>query len=399
MKIFSKKTLIFSAIFIICLAAITIFIIKKNSPAKLSEEKKPEIEKVTIQDGDVFALTLNKTKLSRQDASNITKELNKVVDISYCMPGDFYEILYDNKTGEWTNFSYYPSGISYYCVTKSSDNKVIAEKKILETTTTEHKEQGVIASSLWAIMASQDIPANIILSFADIFAWQIDFLAGSKQGDTFSILYEVKRVNKTNKLLASNVVAAQYKTASKTYKAFYFKTKNGTSGYFDETGKSLKSAFLKAPLQFRRISSHFSTGRLHPIYKTVMPHLGIDYAAPTGTPVSSVGDGIVVKVNSSNKGFGNLVVIKHSNGYETYYAHLSRYGKDIKKGVRVKQEQVIGYVGTTGSSTGPHLDFRIKLNGKLFNYLTIKQPPTTILKGEDKKEFKTKIQNFNNAMS
>ncbi|GHT50711.1 hypothetical protein AGMMS49990_03590 [Endomicrobiia bacterium] len=399
MKIFSKKTLIFSAIFIICLAAITIFIIKKNSPAKLSEEKKPEIEKVTIQDGDVFALTLNKTKLSRQDASNITKELNKVVDISYCMPGDFYEILYDNKTGEWTNFSYYPSGISYYCVTKSSDNKVIAEKKILETTTTEHKEQGVIASSLWAIMAYQDIPANIILSFADIFAWQIDFLADSNQGDTFSILYEVKRANKTNKLLASNVVAAQYKTASKTYKAFYFKTKNGTSGYFDETGKSLKSAFLKAPLQFRRISSHFSTGRLHPIHKTVMPHLGIDYAAPAGTPVSSVGDGIVVKVNSSNKGFGNLVVIKHSNGYETYYAHLSRYGKDIKKGVRVKQEQVIGYVGTTGSSTGPHLDFRIKLNGKLFNYLTIKQPPTTILKGEDKKEFKTKIQNFNNAMS
>ncbi|GHT62883.1 hypothetical protein AGMMS49531_11140 [Endomicrobiia bacterium] len=191
MKILSKKNLIFSAIFVICLTAITIFIIKKNSPAKFPEEKKPEIEKVIIRDGDVFALTLNKRKLSRQDANNITKELNEVVDISYCIPGDFYEILYDNKTGEWTNFSYYPSGISYYCVTKSSDNKVIAEKKILETTTTEHKEEGVIASSLWAIMASQDVPANIILSFADIFAWQIDFLTDSKQGDTFSILYEV----------------------------------------------------------------------------------------------------------------------------------------------------------------------------------------------------------------
>ncbi|GHT41101.1 hypothetical protein AGMMS49921_03630 [Endomicrobiia bacterium] len=247
-------------------------------------------------------------------------------------------------------------------------------------------------------MASQDIPINIILSFADIFAWQIDFLADTRQGDTFSILYEVKRVNKTNELLTSNIIAAQYKTASKTYKAFYFKTKNGTSGYFDETGKSLKSAFLKAPLQFRRVSSHFSTGRMHPILKCIRPHLGIDYAAPIGTPVSSVGDGIVVKAGG-NRGFGNLVVIKHPNGYETYYGHLSKYGKGIKEGTRVKQEQVIGYVGMTGLATGPHLDFRIKLNGNFFNYMTIKQPPTTILRGEDKKEFKTKVQNFNNAIS
>jgi murein DD-endopeptidase MepM/ murein hydrolase activator NlpD len=400
MKILSKKTLIFSAVFIVCLTIITIFIVKKNLYVKLTdipEEKKPKIEKVIIQQGDVFALTLNNTKLSEQDAKNITKELKKVVNISYCVPGDFYEILYDNKTGEWTNFWYYPSGISYYSVTKYPDNAITTEKKAIEITITKHKEQGVIMSSLWAAMASHDIPANIILSFADIFAWQVDFLTDTKHGDTFSILYEVKRIDKTNKLSASNIIAAQYKTASKTYNAFYFKTKNGSSGYFDETGKSVKSAFLKAPLQFRRISSYFTTSRFHPILKYVRPHLGIDYAAPSGTPVSSIGDGIVIKANYNNEGFGNLVIIKHSNGYETYYGHLLKYGKGIQKGVRVKQGQVIGYVGMTGLATGPHLDFRIKLNGKFFNYLTMKQPPTTTLSGEDKKEFETIVEQLLSA--
>jgi murein DD-endopeptidase MepM/ murein hydrolase activator NlpD len=396
MKILSKKTITFAAVFIVCLAIVATFVIKKTSCARPASIKQPEIEKVIIQQGDVFALTLNNTKLSNQDTVNIIEELKKVVDISHCVPGDFYEILYDDKTKQWTNFWYYPSGNSYYCVTKSKDGSIVVEKKAIETTITEHKEQGVITSSLWAAMESQDIPPNVILFFADIFAWQIDFLTDTQNGDTFSILYEADRVNKTNKLLSSNIIAAQYKTASKTYKAFYFKTKNGASGYFDQTGKSVKSAFLKAPLQFRRISSYFTTSRFHPILKYVRPHLGIDYAAPSGTPVSSIGDGIVVKASYS-KGFGNLVVIKHSNGYETSYGHLSKYGKGIRRGVRVKQGQVIGYVGMTGLATGPHLDFRIKLNGKFFNYLTMKQPPTTRLSGQDKKEFETQIQKFNDV--
>ena len=155
----------------------------------------------------------------------------------------------------------------------------------------------------------------------------------------------------------------------------------------------MRNAFLKAPLQFSRISSHFTTARKHPILKTVRPHLGIDYAAPSGTPVSSIGDGTVIFVGKSG-GFGNLVKIKHSNGYETWYGHLLRYGKGVKTGARVKQGQVIGYVGMTGLATGPHLDFRIKRDGNFFNFLNMKQPPVSVLSGDDKKAFLESIKDI-----
>ncbi|MDR2251846.1 MAG: M23 family metallopeptidase, partial [Endomicrobium sp.] len=234
---------------------------------------------------------------------------------------------------------------------------------------------------------------DVIRAFADIFAWQMDFLTDTRQGDSFKIVYEIENVKKRETKLSSRVIAAEYKTSSNSYKAFYFKTKNGTEGYFDEKGKSVKSAFLKAPLQFSRISSFFTEKRFHPILKITRPHLGIDYAAPSGTPVSSIGGGIVLKAHYSG-GFGNLVIIKHANGYETYYGHLSKYAKGIKAGSKVKQGQVIGYVGMTGLATGPHLDFRIKLNGKFFDYLKMKQSPSIALSGIDKINFENNIKDI-----
>jgi murein DD-endopeptidase MepM/ murein hydrolase activator NlpD len=353
------------------------------------------MERVTIQPGDVLALTLNNTKLSIKDSRSILRELKKFANVNRCIPGDFYEILYDFKTGKWTNFLYYPSGILYYSISRSPDNVIKTEKKELEVTSHKFKQLGTVVSSLWTAMLSQNIPPDMILSFADIFAWQIDFLTDTKQGDMFKIVYETKQAKKGNKNLSSKIIAAQYKTSSKTYNAFYFRTKNASVEYFDENGKSIKSAFLKAPLQFSRISSHFTTSRIHPILKYARPHLGIDYAAPKGTPVSSVGYGTVVRACYSG-GFGNLIVIKHSNGYETYYGHLSKYAKGVKRGTKVNQGQIIGYVGMTGLATGPHLDFRIKLNGKFSNFLKMKQPSITILTSETKKKFKKQTQNILN---
>jgi murein DD-endopeptidase MepM/ murein hydrolase activator NlpD len=351
------------------------------------------MEKVTIQRGDVLALTLNNTKLSTKDSKNILKELKKVANVNQCIPGDFYEILYDFKTGKWVKFLYYPSGILYYSISRSPGNVIKTEQKKLDVTLHKFKRQGTVVSSLWTAMLSQNIPPDMILSFADIFAWQIDFLTDTKQGDMFKIIYEIKQTKKRRKNLSSKIIAAQYKTSLKTYNAFCFKTKNANVEYFDENGKSIKSAFLKAPLQFSRISSHFTTSRIHPILKYARPHLGIDYAAPKGTPVSSVGYGTVVKACYSG-GFGNLIVIKHSNGYETYYGHLSKYAKGIRRGTKVDQGQVIGYVGMTGLATGPHLDFRIKLNGKFSNFIKMKQPSITILTNENKKKFKEQTQNL-----
>jgi murein DD-endopeptidase MepM/ murein hydrolase activator NlpD len=398
MKSFSKKAVVYFAVFAVCLIVVILIIRNRiadfkypNPEIEIIEDAVSDVEKVIIQQGDILILTLNNTKLSEKDTDEIIRELKRVMNIGRCMPGEFYEILYDKKTGNWTEFSYYPEGVSYYSITRSSDNVITTEKKKLETTITERKEQGTITSSLWSAMASQDVSQDIILSFTDIFAWQIDFLTDTKQGDIFKLMYEVEYIAKKNKKLTSRIIVAQYQTSSRTYNAFYFKTKKGEEGYFDENGKSIKSAFLKAPLQFRRISSFFATSRVHPILKYARPHLGIDYAAPKGTPVSSVGNGTIAKAQCSG-GFGNLVIIKHSNGYETYYGHLSKYGKGIKKGAKVKQGQVIGYVGMTGLATGPHLDFRIKLNGKFFDFRKMKRPPLTTLTGEDKKAFMEKIQ-------
>lgn len=401
MKYIAKKNLIFYVVVIVGLLMFALIFVSKfsslkSSNIKAANEKSLEenkIEKVVIQKGDVLALTLNETKLSSEDSSNILRELKKLVNIAKCLPGDFYEIVYDELTGQWTNFHYYPSGMFYYEISKSSQSVITAEKKRLETSIVKYEKEGTIESSLWAAMVSYGIPADVIRAFADIFAWQMDFLTDTRQGDSFKIVYEIENVKKRETKLSSRVIAAEYKTSSNSYKAFYFKTKNGTEGYFDEKGKSVKSAFLKAPLQFSRISSFFTEKRFHPILKITKPHLGIDYAAPSGTPVSSIGDGIVLKAHYSG-GFGNLVIIKHANGYETYYGHLSKYAKGIKAGSKVKQGQVIGYVGMTGLATGPHLDFRIKLNSKFFDYLKMKQPPSIALSGEDKINFENNIKDI-----
>ena len=351
--------------------------------------KMPEVETVVFQPGDVFSKTFEQTKLSKQEVNKILTELKKHININRCKPNDFYEVTYSTNTDieqTWTNFKYFPEGQYFYSIDKSTDNIITSEKIALQTTSQIFEVSGTIENSLWESMSASEIKPAIILAFADMFAWQIDFLTDCRQGDKYKLIYEIKTLEKKDTILSSNIIAGQYITATSVNTAIQFVNSKGDEGYFDENGKSVKSAFLKAPLQFKRISSYFTKKRYHPILKYYRAHEGIDYAAPIGTPVSAVGDGIVKKSQYSG-GYGNLVIIKHSNGYETYYGHLSKYGKGVKKGVRVKQGQVIGYVGSTGLSTGPHLDFRIKKNGTFFNYLTMKMPPTYTLTGKDKENF------------
>lgn len=351
--------------------------------------KMPEVETVVIQPGDVFGKTFEQTKLSKQESLKILAELKKYININKCKPNEFYEITYSTDTAieeTWTNFKFFPEGQYFYSIDKSTDNVITSEKLELQTTSQIFEVSGTIENSLWESMSASEIKPAIILDYADMFAWHIDFLTDCRPGDIYKLIYEVKTLEKKDTVLSSEIIAGQYITATSTNTAIRFVNSKGDEGYFDENGKSVKSAFLKAPLQFKRISSYFTKKRFHPILKRYRAHEGIDYAAPIGTPVSAVGDGVVTKSQYSG-GYGNLVIIKHPNGYETYYGHLSKYGKGIKKGVRVKQGQVIGYVGSTGLSTGPHLDFRIKKNGTFFNYLTMKMPPTYTLTGKDKEDF------------
>lgn len=346
----------------------------------------PQIDTVILQSGDVLVKTFEKTKLPVQETNVILKELKKLINLNKCKPNDFYEITYSTNTNTWTDFKYFPNGKFFYEITKSTDNIISSQKLELNTTKNIYKISGTLETSLWESMTALNIKPDAILAYADMFAWQIDFLTDPRQGDTFKLIYEVEVLDKKNTVISTKILAGQYITKTSSFTAIKFTNNQGIDGYFDQNGKSIRSAFLKAPLQFKRISSFFTKKRYHPILKYYRAHEGIDYAAPLGTPVSAIGDGIVKKAQYSG-GFGNLIIIKHTNGYESYYGHLSKYGRGIKRGARVKQGQLIAYVGSTGLSTGPHLDFRMKTPKGFINFLKMKTPPSITLSGQNREKF------------
>ena len=228
------------------------------------------------------------------------------------------------------------------------------------------KLSGAITTSLWDSMTAAGVPPAAILDYADIFSWSVDFLTEVRGGDRWAMSWDYK-TDPAGKVVAQRITAALYdgqETGRKAAAAW-------KDGYYDEEGQSLRSMFLRAPLQYRRISSYFTNRRFHPVLKYYRPHQGIDYAAPTGTPVSAVADGTVT-FSGWKGGNGRLVMLKHGGGYLTTYGHLSRFARGLKRGRRVAQGDVIGYVGSSGLSSGPHLDFRVKLNGTPLNFLKMK---------------------------
>lgn len=229
-----------------------------------------------------------------------------------------------------------------------------------------------IKSSLFETVTKIGESPELALRLGEIFACDIDFMRDVREDDQFSILVE-KRFRNGESEGYGQIFAAIFNNQGNVHKAFLHKNAKGSSAYYDEKGNSLQKSFLRNPLEFSYISSKFSKSRLHPIFKTYRPHSGVDYAAPLGTPINSVGDGMVLDAGY-NKGMGNYVVIRHSNGCETSYNHMVHYAKKIKKNVNVVQGEVIGYVGKTGYATGYHLDFRMKVNGVYVDPLTVKSP-------------------------
>lgn len=249
--------------------------------------------------------------------------------------------------------------------------------------------EGAIKENL--VSAMDDLA--LALELSDIFAWDIDFTTDLRKGDTFRLLVEELRLNGELKKYGG-ILSAEFTNNGRTYNAYRF----GDEGYFDAGGNSLRRAFLKAPLSYRKISSGFSKSRYHPVLKTYRPHLGVDYAAPAGTPVSAIGGGTVTFAGYKGDN-GNLVVVRHTGGFTTSYGHLQRVVKGIRAGVKVAQGQVVGYVGSTGLSTGPHLDFRVKKDGRSVNPLALKPPKEKSLKGARLAEFKARKGSMDAALS
>jgi len=256
---------------------------------------------------------------------------------------------------------------------------------------------GTITNSLYASLQNLHAPLALAPKINDILGWDIDFSRDLRKGDTFRILYE--EVWKDGQYVRTGtVLAAELINAGKERQAFRYTSKDERTHYFDAEGNNMQKQLMRAPLEYSRISSKFSYRRFHPVLKKWMPHLGVDYAAPTGTPVKAAGDGVIVAARKK-KGNGRYVQIRHTNReYETYYLHLSRYGKNIKEGTKVTQGQIIGYVGATGYATGPHLDFRVKRNGKFVNPRKMKSPAAKPVPEMEKDDFLDDARSYLVAM-
>jgi len=245
--------------------------------------------------------------------------------------------------------------------------------------------EGVVETSLFGAVEEVGGRPALAVKLAEIFQWDVDFLRDLRQGDSFVVIVDEQRID-GEFYRYGTIFAARFVNHGRTLDAIIFPDAEGRLGYYDLEGAPLRKMFLRAPLKFSRITSRFSGSRFHPVLKRHMPHYGVDYGAPVGTPVHATADGTVI-LAGRNGGGGNTVRIRHPNGYETNYLHLSRFGSGIRSGVRVSQGQVIGYVGSTGLSTGPHLDYRVRHNGKWINPLTISSPPVKPLQEDSLQRF------------
>ncbi|MFH1282436.1 MAG: peptidoglycan DD-metalloendopeptidase family protein [bacterium] len=345
-----------------------------------------------IKRGDTIYDLLKNYQIDEKAFLVIKKELKNIdYNPSRIKPGDSFTIAC-STTGCLLSFkvNYNPAfePFNYAEVKLSTSGVYEAFKGKIETIKRIQGVEGKINSSLWnSMVKNQGLSHDIFQAFVLAFQWDIDFNTEQRVGDSYRVIWE-REIGKNGVMKEGTILAAEY-SGKETGKVLgiYFKTKDGKGGYYDINGKSKRRNFLKAPLNYARISSYFTNRRFHPILKYYRPHRGIDYAAPRGTPVQSVADGKVIHAGWKGES-GKAVIIKHNSVYTTAYGHLSIIKNGIKVGVHVNQGQEIGYVGSTGLATGPHLDFRIKVNEKLMNYLTLKFPPAESVKEEGMEEFK-----------
>ena len=307
-----------------------------------------------------------------RDVHNLNEQSKGVFDVRKIRSGQAYAVFYskEDSLGAPRYFVYEEDPKSYVVFDLQGDYRVTRGQNPVEWRQREVK--GQVESSLWVAMQSSNTSPQLAVVLSHIFGWSIDFFGLQKQ-DEFRVIYEQEYVD-DKPLQNFHVLAASFRASDSTYYAIPF-VQDNEELYYNEHGNSLEGAFLKAPLDYYRISSRFSNSRYHPVLKRYRAHHGVDYAAPTGTPVYAIGSGKVIAKAYQAGGGGNYVKIKHNSVYVSTYMHLSRFAKGLKVGDRVQQKQVIGYVGSTGLSTGPHLDFRVHENGRPINPLTIKSQP------------------------
>ena len=362
----------------------------KKSLDHLFNNLEPKFKKINhkISSGETFDAILESYLIEKKEIQEIKQKLSKKTNLNKLSTGQKIKFTIDQTNNLVKEFIFQISNTEKIYLTRnieleSFDEEIFVTKlkKIIL-----YKEN-IILQSLYRSAIEEKIPISTIVEFARVYGFQVDFQRDIRKQDSFQIMFEVFIDDSGKQIETGNILFANLKLSGKNNSLYYF-DKEGSEGHYDKNGKSVKKALMKTPINGARLSSPFGM-RKHPIDGFNKMHRGTDFAAPMGTPIMASGDGVIKKAGWCGGG-GNCVVIKHNSTYQTVYAHMSKFAKSIRSGVRVKQGQIIGFVGSTGKSTGPHLHYEVIVNGKKINSQTLKLPSGKVLKGNERKLFETK---------
>ncbi len=361
----------------------------KKTTKHFLDKLQPKFKKIRHQivEGETFDNILNQYLVDEEEIQNIKKKLSEKINLNKLNTTQRIYLTIDQADNKIKNFIFQISNKEKIYLSKNEKNDFNQEIILTKLDKKIIYQENVILQSLYKSATSKKIPTNTIIELARIYGFQVDFQRDIRKEDRFQIMYETF-VDENEKIIETgNILFANLILSGEDNSLYYF-DKDGSIGHYDKNGKSIQKALMKTPINGARLSSPFGM-RKHPIDGFNKMHRGTDFAAPMGTPIMASGSGAIKKAGWCGGG-GNCIVIKHNSTYETVYAHMSKFAKGIKKGVRVKQGQTIGYVGSTGKSTGPHLHYEVIINGKKVNSQKLKLPSGKILKGEERKVFETK---------
>lgn len=356
---------------------------KANPESEQLAEEDPRQRSLTVASGDTLSTLFNKVGLSPATLHEVlatSKEAKQLTRL---------------KVGQVVEFELNEDGQLQALHTKLSDLESLAlsrgekgftfKRELVKPDVQQAYAHGVIKSSLFLSAKRAGLSHGLTMDLANIFGYDIDFAMDIREGDEFELIYE-KKVVDGKQVGTGDILSARFTNRGKTYSAIRYTNKQGSTSYYNANGESMRKAFIRTPVDFARISSRFSTGRKHPILNKIRAHKGVDYAAPHGTPIKAAGDGRV-SLAGRHGGYGNTVIIQHGQRYRTLYAHMQGFAKGIRNGANVKQGQIIGYIGTTGLSTGPHLHYEFQVNGVHVDPLSQKLPMADPIAASEKQRF------------
>ena len=361
----------------------------KKTVNNVFENLEPKFKTIThkIREGETFDKILKNYAIKEEEILSVKEKLSKKINLNKLNTNQRIKFTLNQSDNQLKEFIFQISNSEKIYLTKNNKKSDFNQEIILTKLNKEiiYKEN-MILNSLYSSAQKKKVPINTIIEFARIYGFEVDFQRDIRKRDSFQIMYEVFKDDNKKIIETGEILFANLKLSGQDKPLYFFDTKN-VKGHFDKNGKSSRKALMKTPINGARLSSPFGM-RKHPIDGFNKMHRGTDFAAPLGTPIMASGNGVIKKAGWCGGG-GNCVVIKHNSTYQTVYAHMSKFAGGIRSGVRVKQGQTIGFVGSTGKSTGPHLHYEVIVNGKKINSQTLKLPSGKILKGKERELFET----------